>query len=240
MRRKGLKRGKTTKLSYSTLNMFSDSELVLYIRKGNPEGYQVLVDRYDKLVRAIVARYLKRDSMAVEDACQETFLKALARIGDLRQPSRFKSWLCAIAHNQALDTIRKRKQVVSWDIAGGGLTVTGVHGKGSRSTSSGRAGFDDNTPMWQIPDTQANPAEAHSRSEVAGVVRSILQEMPELYREPISLRYEADLDYQEIADMLGKPLGTIKSLIHRGKIIIRDELTSRAGGAEGALILASS
>ncbi len=239
MRSKGHKSGKNRKSSILVLGMLTDSELVLFVRKGNPEGYQVLVDRYERLVRAITAKYLGNDTMAVEDACQDTFLKALAKISDLRNPARFKSWLCAIAHNQALDTIRKRKQVVTWDIEGGGLTVTGVGGKGFRSRSSGRAGSDDNTPMWQIPDTKANPAEKHARMEVAGVVQDVLRGMPDLYREPISLRYEEDLDYQEISDILGKPLGTIKSLIHRGKAIIKDELAKRAGGMEGAVVLAT-
>jgi len=240
MRRKGHKSGKNKRRpSILTLGMMSDSELVIYVRKGNPEGYQVLVDRYERLVRAITAKYLGNDTMAIEDACQDTFLKALAKIGDLRETKRFKSWLCAIAHNQALDTIRKRKQVVSWDIEGGGLTVTGVNGKGYRSGKSGRAGNDDNTPMWQIPDTKANPAETHARIEVAGVVQDVLQCMPDLYREPISLRFEEDLDYQEISEILGKPLGTIKSLIHRGKAILRDELAKKAGSMEGAVMLAT-
>jgi RNA polymerase sigma-70 factor (ECF subfamily) len=194
----------------------SDEELVDLVRRDRPEAYQVLVDRYEALVKSVVAKFLARDRMGMEDACQETFLKALARIGDLRKPSRFKSWLCAIAHNQALDTIRRRKLVVNWDSTGG----------------------EENQPSWEIIDLKSDPSEAHDRNEVAVLMRDILSEMPDLYRDPIKLRYDEDLDYSQIAVILGKPLGTIKSLIHRGKAKIREELDRRAGGPDGALALA--
>lgn len=195
-----------------------DAELVrLVIEQDMPEAYQELVTRYDALVRSIVNKFLGRDPMSAEDACQETFLKALVRIRDLRSPARFKSWMCAIARNQALDTIRKRKVLVSWDSTGGG----------------------DSLPIWEIPDLSANPSQEHDRLEVVGVMQDVMSSIPELYRDPISLRFEQDLNYSEIADELDKPLGTIKSLIHRGKEIIRDEVERRAGGYDGAIVLAN-
>lgn len=215
-RQKSIK--KTIRKKLPELRKLDDAELVsLIIEDDMPEAYQELVNRYDALVRSIVGRFLGRDPMAAEDACQETFLKALVRIRDLREPSRFKSWMCAIARNQALDTIRKRRVLVSWDSTGG-----------NESTSS-----------WEIIDESANPAAEHDRGEVIGVMREVLGSIPELYRDPLSLRYEEDLDYGEIAILLDKPLGTIKSLIHRGKHIIRKEVERRAGGYDGALALAN-
>jgi RNA polymerase sigma-70 factor (ECF subfamily) len=155
--------------------------------------------------------------MASEDACQETFLKALICIRDLKDPGRFKSWLCAIARNQALDAIRKKRVVVSWDSTGG----------------------DDDAPSWEIIDQKANPAVEHDRCEVIGVMQEVMGTIPQLYRTPLALRYEEDMDYGEIAILLDKPLGTVKSLIHRGKAILRDEIARRAGGNDGALVLAS-
>jgi len=222
MRRRGQQEYKAKRSKYRALALMGDSELVDLVKGGMPEAYQTLVDRYDTLVRSVAAKCLKNDPMALEDACQETFLRALVRIDDLREQSRFKSWLCAIAHNQALDTLRRRKRLVSWNSTSG----TGI--------SDG----DDNQPMWQIPDTKVNPEERHMRDEANDLVRDILSEIPDLYREPINLRYEEDLDYQEIAEVLGKPLGTIKSLIHRGKELMRVELARRAGGHEEAMLLA--
>ena len=223
MNRKIRKKEDLINCSSSTLCLLRDEDLVFHIRNGNPEAYQVLVDRYELLVKSVVAKCLGNDPMTIEDACQETFLKALARIRDLRKPSRFRSWLCAIAQNQALDLLRRRKRIVSWNSTG---STTGSNG-------------DDVQPVWQIPDTKANPAEKHARVEVAGIICEILDDIPNLYREPITLRFMQDMEYQEIAILLGKPLGTIKSLIHRGKMLIRDELTRRAGGLEGAHMLAS-
>jgi RNA polymerase sigma-70 factor, ECF subfamily len=200
------------------LRKLADTELVtMVIDNDMPEAYQELVNRYDALVRSIVARFLVRDPMATEDACQETFLKALVRIRDLRNPERFKSWICAIARNQALDAIRKQKLVVSWDSTGG----------------------DESTPSWDLADQKASPEADHDRDVVIGVMRDVLGSIPQLYREPISLRYEEDMDYGEIAIRLDKPLGTVKSLIHRGKEIIREEVERRAGGYDAALVLAN-
>lgn len=201
----------------SVFRKLDDARLVrLVIEQDMPEAYQELVNRYDVLVRSIVNKFLGRDQMAAEDACQETFLKALVRIRDLRSPARFKSWMCAIARNQALDTIRKRKVLISWDSTG-----------------------DGSIPVWEIPDPSANPSQEHDRWEVIGVMQDVMRSIPELYRDPISLRFEEDLDYSEIAAELDKPLGTIKSLIHRGKVIIRDEVERRAGGYDGAIVLAN-
>lgn len=209
---------RTVKSEIMELKKLDDAELVrLVINNDMPEAYQELVNRYDALVRSIVIKFLGRDPMAAEDACQETFMKALVRIRDLRSPERFKSWLCAIARNQALDSIRRQRMIVSWDSTGG----------------------DEDSPSWDLPDRKANPEDAHGREEVICVMREILGSIPELYRDPISLRYEEDMEYGEIAIRLQKPLGTIKSLIHRGKEIIRDEVERRAGGYDGALVLAN-
>lgn len=228
MTRKGLTTRENRTGTLYALSMLEDGELVGLVRKDNPLAYQVLVDRYERLVRSITAKYLGNDTMAIEDACQETFLKALVKIGKLRNPVRFKSWLCAIGHNQALDTLRRRKKVVLMDNSGG-ISVSAI---------SGSSGGQNCMPAWLIPDPKANPSESHDKAEVAGVVQDVLCEIPELYRAPLSLRFEDDLDYQEIAELLDKPLGTIKSLIHRGKAIMKNELTKRAGGNDGAMVLA--
>ena len=198
------------------LREFPDEVLVEHVSKGNPEAFRVLVERYEFLVRSVIMRVIRNDRMAVEDACQETFLRALARIKDLRERTCFRSWLCTIARNQALDAIKKSRQVYSLEIE-----------------------HDDEILERLIPDRDPNPEDSHFQSEIVLVMRDILKEIPHMYREPIKLRFEEDLDYADIARMLGKPLGTVKSLIHRGKMLIKKEVTRRAWGHEGARLLAS-
>ncbi len=200
-----------------SLSLLSDADLIALTLDGTNGAFQVLVDRYHALIRSVVAKYLGGDPMALEDACQEAILRAFDRLADLRNPSRFKSWVCAIARNQALDTIRRRSILISREIRG----------------------EDGAVPAWEIPDKKAGPSKLHDRSEVAGIIQDILQEIPDMYRNPITLRYEEDLEYREIAELLGKPLGTVKSLIHRGKLLIKRELTRRAWGSDGAHVLAS-
>ena len=199
------------------LEQLADSELIALVEMDIPEAFQVLVDRYHKLVRSVAARVLSDDPMATEDAVQESFLKALTRIKDLRDRNRFKSWICAIARNQSLDVARRRKRIVSWETTSEDGTVVSI----------------------DIPDPDANPSDIHDRTEVACLIQDILSEIPDMYRTPITLRFEDDLEYGEIAKLLGKPLGTIKSLIHRGKALIKREITRRAWGSDGAQVIAS-
>jgi RNA polymerase sigma-70 factor, ECF subfamily len=146
----------------------SDTELVELTEKGSPEAFQVLADRYEALVRCIAAKYLDRDSMGIEDVCQETFLKALVRLADLRDRSRFRSWICTIARNQALDAARKRAPMVSSEIE-----------------------TDDGSSLhWEIADERANPAELQSQAEVSALMKDVLRDIPTMYLEPISLRFE--------------------------------------------------
>jgi RNA polymerase sigma-70 factor, ECF subfamily len=210
-----VRQGKTA-LRFAQFEQMTDTELVARTRKGSPEAFQVLADRYEVLVRSIASKILARDSMAVEDVCQETFLRALVRLNDLRNDARFKSWICVIARNQALDKARKRGLMMS-------LVIEDDEG---------------DTVNWEIADIKANPAEIHSKAEVEALMKDILKDIPEMYLQPITLRFEDGLDYSEIAETLEKPLGTIKSLIHRGKHLIKEELTRRAWGIEGAHVLA--
>jgi RNA polymerase sigma-70 factor, ECF subfamily len=208
---RNMRQGKTIN-RFSQFATMNDSELVEMTSKGSPEAFQVLADRYEALVKSIAAKFLEKDSMAVEDVCQETFLRAVVRLGDLRDTSRFKSWICVIARNQALDEARKRGLTVSLaveDDEGGSVT-------------------------WEIADLKANPAELQFKAEIEAIVKDVLDDIPEMYKRPITLRYEEGLDYGEIAKTLEKPLGTIKSLIHRGKHLMKEELTRRAWSAEGA------
>lgn len=203
-----------------TLKIHSDSsliELVVENMDDGPEAYDILVRRYHPLIRSIVAKILSDDTMAIEDVCQETYLKALSRIGHLRNRDHFKSWLCAIARNHAIDTAKKRSMHISLD------------------------GVNDDGESFSIdfPDFAANPLESQESSEIRELMSDVISEIPELYREPILLRYSEDFDYVEIAKILGKPLGTVKSLIFRAKQLIREELTRRSWGEEGLHVLAS-
>jgi RNA polymerase sigma-70 factor, ECF subfamily len=211
-----IKEMRPTPRKFLQLAGMTDSELVEETIKDSPEAFQVLADRYTALVKSIAAKYLDRDSMGIEDVVQETFLKALVRIGDLRDKSRFRSWLCTIARNLALDTACQREPVLSWEIE-----------------------TDDGGPIrWEVPDERANPDELVSQAEVSALMKDVLKDIPTMYLEPISLRFEKGMEYDEIATVLRKPLGTVKSLIHRGKVLVKKELSRRTWGLEGAHAMA--
>jgi RNA polymerase sigma-70 factor (ECF subfamily) len=203
---------------FLVLASMADSELVYQTRLDRPEAFQVLADRYEKLVRSIACKFVGDDPMMVEDICQETFLRALMKLGDLRDKTRFRSWICTIARNQALDASRKRALVLSTEVEG----------------------EDGENIRWEIADSKSNPAELHAQAEVQELVNDVLADIPDMYRQPMKLRFEEGLDYCEIAEVLDKPLGTVKSLIHRGKSLVRREVTRRAWSLEGAQILAGN
>lgn len=210
-------REKAKIVSYAMLKDVDLIDLIVSSPEIAPQCFQVLVDRYSVLVRAVVSKFLKSDSMGIEDASQETFLKAFSKIRNLKNRARFKSWICTIARNQALDNARRRHLVLNFET---------LNDEGDEI-------------RVEIADKRANPDRSHEMCEISEIMSDVLTAIPDLYREPIELRYTENLDYDEIASILGKPLGTVKSLIHRAKHLIRQELVERSWGEEGLHVLAS-
>jgi RNA polymerase sigma-70 factor, ECF subfamily len=170
-----------------------------------------LVERYQyRLVRYLI--YLTASRERVEDLAQETWLRVLNRGGQFDGRSRFESWLFSIARNLAIDDLRRRR-IASLD-----------------DPESDGDGWADDLPA---PD-RASPFLAAAKSEDAvrlasalGGLASALGGLAPLYREVLMLRFQEELSLLEISAVVGAPVPTVSSRIHRGLELLR---TSWEGG----------
>lgn len=176
-------------------------------REGREAAYRELIRRYERPVFSLILRMV-RDRQLAEDLAQETFIKALNAIGTYRPEFKFSSWIFKIANNAAIDHLRRRELVT--------LSIDGA----PHATSA----EDIEATALQVGDKAETPLdELEARELGSAIERAIGQLRPE-YRSCIMLRHVEGLAYEEIAQLLDLPLGTVKTYIHRARHELRDLL----------------
>ena len=187
----------------------TDQEIVALARDGREAAYRELIRRYERPIFSLILRMV-RDRQLAEDLSQETFIKALNAIGSYRPEFKFSSWIFKIANNAAIDHLRRREVDT--------LSLDGA----PNATSQG----DIEATALQVGDKGETPlAELEARELGTAIERAIGQLRPE-YRSCILLRHVEGLAYEEIAQLLDLPLGTVKTYIHRARHELRGMLTS--------------
>jgi len=189
------------------LSNYTDEQLVQRYRSGEPAAFEELVRRHhDDLIRFLIR--LSGNRAVAEDAFQETFLQVHLSADTFDTTRRFKPWLFAIAANKARDALRRsarRKTLdLSAPISGGG----GGNGSGGGSDSGARTYVD----LMEVDVPQ--PDQALKDSERSRLVQRAVDELPWSLREILLLAYFQRLSYNQIADALEIPLGTVKSRLH--------------------------
>lgn len=186
------------------LNTLTDQEVVLLARSGQERAYRELVRRYERPIFSLLYRMV-RDRELAEDLSQETFVKALNAIESYRPEYKFSSWLFKIANNAAIDHLRRRE-----------LDTLSLEGSPHAVTPDAME-----ATALQIGDRAENPLDIVEAKELGGEIeRAIAQLRPE-YRACILLRHVDGRAYEEIAEMLDLPLGTVKTYIHRARNELR-------------------
>jgi RNA polymerase sigma-70 factor (ECF subfamily) len=185
----------------------ADEELRLVeaATRGDVESFNALVRLYEGRVYNLCYRMLG-DAESAADAAQDTFLSAYRNLRSFRGGS-LRSWLLRIATNTCYDTLRarKRRPAVSLDAAD----------------------EDDQSSPLQLPDSSETPDEFALRRELAGAIQRGLDTLPEDQRAVLILSDIEGLSYEEIAQVTGANLGTVKSRLSRGRSRLREVL--RAG-----------
>ncbi len=176
----------------------TDQELAkLSIR--NPESFGMLMERYE----APLLRYIRRLSSLpredAEDILQETFIKTYRNLNDLDSSAKFSSWIYRIAHNQTMDTLRKRKI----------------------DTRSFSIEADDAAQFLRATTDIGAETE---RKETFSRIEAIIRELPETYRDTLILRFLEEKSYEEIMDILELPKGSVATLIRRGKKLLHTRM----------------
>jgi len=178
-----------------------DDRLVALSREGDLPAFNALVEMYQGQVYNLCRRMLGVRE-AAEDATQEAFLAAYNNIRRFRGPS-FRAWLFRIAANAATDELRRR---------------------GRRPQVSLEAPFSDTETALDLPDRAPGPEELALRSERARSMQAALLTLPPDQRLAVILADVQGLSYEEVGQVMGSSLGTVKSRLSRGRGRLRHHL----------------
>jgi len=186
-----------------------EAGLVRRCLAGDEKAYRELVELYQGQVYSVVLRMVRRREDA-EDLTQETFVR-MFRALDRYDPQRpFAAWLFTIASRLAIDHIRRRK-------------VQPV------SLTQREAGSDEEYDI-EVPDPGPTPDEVTSRTEEERRTEELIRSLPPHYRIVVMLRHQRDMAYEEIAEALHLPLGTVKARIHRAREILKGRIEKMERG----------
>jgi len=184
---------------------WTDEELVARSIGGDADSFNELVVRWERPIYALAYRTIGREEDA-RDVCQETFLRAFRGLPGFRGQAKFSSWLYRIALNLCRDWVRRERRA----------------------------------PVVQAPEdvdlielaAAAEPSESIeelvARKDLAKAVERVMARLPDEQRTAIILKEYHGLTFQEIADLLGCPLSTVKTRLYQGLTVLRRELTKTA------------
>jgi len=182
----------------------ADSELVTSAAGGHEEGFEELVRRYQRPISAYVYRMVG-DYDAALDLTQEVFIKVYGSLSRYKPEFKFSTWIYKIAHNAAVDHLRRhstRQQSLVHEFEGEQLEVP-------------------------IESRRPSPEQESEREERRAEIEAVVRQLPSAYKELIILRHSHDLSYDEIAEITGLPLGTVKNRLFRARDVMRQEFLAR-------------
>jgi RNA polymerase sigma-70 factor (ECF subfamily) len=182
----------------------TDQEVVLLARSGREAAYRELIRRYERPVFALLFRMV-RDRELAEDLSQETFVKALNAIESYRPEFKFSSWIFKIANNAAIDHLRRRE-----------LDTLSLDGSPHAETPEAMQ-----ATALQIGARQESPLDTVEAKELGSEIEAAIGRLRPEYRSCILLRHVEGRAYEEIAEILDLPLGTVKTYIHRARNELR-------------------
>jgi RNA polymerase sigma-70 factor, ECF subfamily len=189
-----------------TLGVEPDAALTGRVLLGDDEAAREIVRRYERPVFNLIDRMVQ-DRAAAEDLAQDAFVKVFRSLHTFDTKLRFSAWILKIAHNTAIDHLRRmRPALLPLDAPGP----------------------EDEPPLAdRLPDLRtASPERTAVRASLAAALDAALDRVRPEYRSAILLRYQEELEYDEIARVLDLPLGTVKTFLHRGRRALARELAA--------------
>jgi RNA polymerase sigma-70 factor, ECF subfamily len=167
-------------------------------KRGDIGSYQRIYDQFARKVLNFIYRMVNSLEEA-EDLTQETFVTVYQKLGSLKDNSKFEPWLFRIARNFVYQRYRSRSPI----------------------TVSVDALDEDGQPQTQLVDERKTPDESFQAGELERVVQDVIDELPEKYREVFVLSAIQKLSYQQIAEIVGRSLPSVKTDIHRARLEVR-------------------
>ncbi|MEM6524631.1 MAG: sigma-70 family RNA polymerase sigma factor [Bacteroidota bacterium] len=172
------------------------------VKEDDEQAFAMLMDRYKRPVYHMVLKMVRNVDDA-EDLTIEAFAKAFKNLARFKKDYTFSTWLFRIATNNAIDFIRKKRlETMSLDT--------------SYTDDSGEA------VQIDVEDRNLNPQEEAIKSQKIELIQLFVTKLPAKYQRLVKLRYFDELSYEEIAQELDAPLGTVKAQLHRARELMYD------------------
>lgn len=178
--------------------------LVRDAQRGDLDSFNRLVLAYQELAYNLALRMLN-DEASAEDATQTAFISAYRHMDSFRGGS-FKSWVMRMVTNTCYDELRRQKRRPT-------TPLEPVNEEDDEEIES---------PYWMADDHNPTPEQALDQRELEGAIQHCLTDLPDDFRAVVIMVDVQGLDYQEVADATGKPLGTVKSRLARARVKMRD------------------
>ena len=179
----------------------ADAPLIERVKRGDVKAFEMLVVKYQRRIERLIGRMV-RDVDLVPDIAQETFIRAYRALGQFRGEAQFYTWLYRIAVNTAKKALvdLKRDPLVS------------------ETTLRGGGDEEDETSSVENELTSAEtPETVLAAKEIAAAVNSAMEALPDELRQAVTLRELDGLSYEEIAEVMNCPIGTVRSRIFRAR-----------------------
>jgi RNA polymerase sigma-70 factor (ECF subfamily) len=176
----------------------SDNELIVSSLRGDTQAFGALILRYRKMVIGVAYRVCG-DAELAEDVAQETFIRVWNKLSSFRPEGNFRGWICRIAANLTIDTLRRQKPTTDIE-------------------------------QVVVGSTDDGPEGVALERERAAAVRAAILKLPPQTRTALVLREYQGFTYQEIADALDIPLGTVKSRLSDARRRLKAELVGMLEG----------
>lgn len=178
-----------------------DQQLVLACKQGSPDAFSLLVQRYQRRIFNLVYRMVQNYDEASE-ITQDAFLAAWQGLPAFRGDARFATWLYRIAYNCALRQLESRKRETALHAA---LQAEAEHAQ-------------------DVEDSQAVADKTLDEHERQEMVQEYLAHLPSKYRSVLILRHHLEMSYEEMAEILKMPVGTIKTHLFRARNLLKERL----------------
>jgi RNA polymerase sigma-70 factor (ECF subfamily) len=194
----------------------ADAPLVERVKQGDVKAFEMLVVKYQRRIERLIGRMV-RDVDLVPDIAQETFIRAYRALPQFRGESAFYTWLYRIAVNTAKKALMELKR---------DLLVT-------ESARASRDDEDETSRVENEPSDEGTPEAILASKQVAAAVNFAVEALSDDLRQAITLREIEGLSYEEIAELMNCPIGTVRSRIFRAREAIAAKLRPLLDTREG-------
>jgi RNA polymerase sigma-70 factor (ECF subfamily) len=191
--------------------MDDEHKLVDKVTSGDLQAFKILVEKYQRLVTHIVFRLILNEADR-EEICQDVFMRIYQNLSNFKFQSKLSTWIGKIAHNTCINYLKKKKLPLYEDL----IEFENKHYNRDHS--------DKYKSIESVQGEMLLPDEAAIAGEISGLLFKKINQLPAQFRAILTLYHLENLNYEEIAEILELPLGTIKSYLFRARKHLKDLL----------------